>query len=94
MMLIIVFVNKNFIFILYMDFQKLTGEEINLLKAEYEYELETLEEIIFVLKDVISSRSPVFEEVIDCVSSLIPYYEEKLSEVEYFLRHGINPYQR
>ena len=33
-----------------MDFQKLTGEEINLLKAEYEYELETLEEIIFCLK--------------------------------------------
>ena len=70
-----------------MDFQKLTGEEINLLKAEYEYELETLEEIIFVLKDVVSSRSPVFEEVIEYVYSLIPYYEEKLSEVEKFLRH-------
>ena len=64
-----------------MDFQKLTGEEINLLKAEYEYELETLEEIIFVLKDVVSSRSPVFEEVIEYVYSL------KLSEVEKFLRH-------
>ena len=70
-----------------MDFQKLTGEEINLLKAEYEYELETLEEIIFVLKNVVSSRSPVFEEVIEYVYSLIPYYEEKLSEVEKFLRH-------
>ena len=70
-----------------MDFQKLTGEEVNLLKAEYEYELETLEEIIFVLKDVVSSRSPVFEEVIEYVYSLIPYYEEKLSEVEKFLRH-------
>ena len=68
-----------------MDFQKLTGEEVNLLKAEYEYELETLEEIIFVLKDVVSSRSPVFEEVIEYVYSLIPYYEEKLSEVEKFL---------
>ena len=70
-----------------MDFQKLTGVEINLLKAEYEYELETLEEIIFVLNDVVSSRSPVFEEVIKYVYSLIPYYEEKLSEVENFLRH-------
>ena len=69
-----------------MDFQKLTGEEVNLLKAEYEYELETLEEIIFVLKNVVSSRSPVFEEVIEYVYSLIPYYEEKLSEVEKFLR--------
>ena len=70
-----------------MDFQKLTGLEINLLKAEYEYELETLEEIISVLKDVVSSRSPVFEEVIIYVYSLIPYYKEKLSEVENFLRH-------
>ena len=70
-----------------MDFQKLTGEEVNLLKAEYEYELETLEEIIFVLKNVVSSRSPVFEEVIEYVYSLIPYYEEKLSKVEKFLRH-------
>ena len=72
-----------------MDFQKLTGEEVNLLKAEYEYELETLEEIIFVLKDVVSSRSPVFEEVIEYVYSLIPCYEEKLSEVEKFLRDEV-----
>ena len=56
--------------------------ELNLLKAEYEYELETLEEILYVLKEVISSHSPVYEEVLDYVASLIPVYEDKLSEVE------------
>ena len=67
--------------------ESLTQEELSLLQAEYEYELETLEEILYVLKEVISSRSLVYEEVLDHVSSLIPYYEEKLSEVEKFLRH-------
>ena len=62
-----------------------TQEELSLLQAEYEYELETLEEIMFVLKKVISSRSPVFEDVLDYVTSLVPYYEEKLSEIEKFL---------
>ena len=39
--------------------KNLTQEELSLLQAEYEYELETLEEILYVLKEVISSRSPV-----------------------------------
>ena len=44
--------------------KNLTQEELSLLKAEYEYELETLEEIMYVLKEVISSRSPVYEDVL------------------------------
>ena len=65
--------------------KNLTQEELSLLQAEYEYELETLEEILYVLKEVISSRSPVFEDVSDYVTSLVPYYEEKLSEIEKLL---------
>ena len=59
---------------------------MSLLQAEYEYELETLEEILYVLKEVISSRSPVYEEVLEHVASLVPNYEEKLSEVEKLLK--------
>ena len=65
--------------------KNLTQEELSLLKAEYEYELETLEEIMYVLKEVISSRSPVYEDVLDHVASLVHYYEEKLCAVEKLL---------
>ena len=65
--------------------KNLTQEELSLLQAEYEYELETLEEILYVLKEVISSRSPVYEDVLDHVASLVPFYEEKLSAVEKLL---------
>ena len=65
--------------------KNLTQEELSLLKAEYEYELETLDEIMYVLKEVISSRSPVYEDVLDHVASLVPYYEEKLCAVEKLL---------
>ena len=73
-----------------MKYESLTPEELSLLQAEYEYELETLEEIMYVLKEVISSRSPVYEEVLDHVSSLIPYYDEKLNEVENCLKNRNN----
>ena len=66
-------------------------EELSLLKAEYEYELETLEEIMYVLKEVISSRSPVYEDVLDHVASLVPYYEEKLCAVEKLLENHQKP---
>ena len=65
--------------------KNLTQKDLSLLQAEYEYELETLEEILFVLKEVISSRSPVYEDVIEYVTSLVPYYEDKLSAVEKLL---------
>ena len=68
-----------------MQNKALTQEELSLLQAEYEYELETLEEIMYVLKEVISSRSPVYEEVLEHVASLVPFYEEKLSAVEKLL---------
>ena len=65
--------------------ESLTQEELGLLQAEYEYELETLEEILYVLKEEITSRSPVYEEVLEHVASLVTFYEAKLDAVENLL---------
>ena len=46
---------------------------------------------MYVLKEVISSRSPVYEDLLDHVASLVPYYEEKLCAVEKLLENHQKP---
>lgn len=52
------------------------------LKLEYEYELDTLEEIYMVLIENVESRSPSFEEILENVNVMKAYYEEELYKVK------------
>lgn len=52
------------------------------LKLEYEYELDTLEEIYMVLMENVESRSPSFEEILENVNVMKAYYEEELYKVK------------
>lgn len=52
------------------------------LKLEYEYELDTLEEIYMVLMENVESRSHSFEQILENVNEMKAYYEKELYMVK------------
>lgn len=60
------------------------------LKLEYEYELDTLEEIYMLLMEKnLESRSHSFEEILENVNVMKAYYEKELYMVKEKLKKNI-----